>query len=93
MHPAGSAIRIRARGPTLPPFWLAFACGMALTFSVGAIAAAFAGHWVVRLNQGGRYNMQDWQVEDKGSNAGKQYSEKFHGQAVRRMIGTFIGHQ
>ena len=29
--------------------------GMALTFSVVAIAAAFGGHWVVRLNQEGRY--------------------------------------
>jgi cytochrome c biogenesis protein CcdA len=29
--------------------------GMALTFSVVAITAAFGGHWVVRLNQGGRY--------------------------------------
>jgi len=29
--------------------------GMALTFSVVAVAAAFGGHWVVRLNQGGRY--------------------------------------
>ncbi len=29
--------------------------GMVLTFSVVAIAAAFGGHWVVRLNQGGRY--------------------------------------
>jgi cytochrome c biogenesis protein CcdA/thiol-disulfide isomerase/thioredoxin len=29
--------------------------GMAATFSVVAIAAAFGGHWVVRLNQGGRY--------------------------------------
>jgi cytochrome c biogenesis protein CcdA/thiol-disulfide isomerase/thioredoxin len=29
--------------------------GMALTFAVVAIAAAFGGHWVVRLNQGGRY--------------------------------------
>jgi cytochrome c biogenesis protein CcdA/thiol-disulfide isomerase/thioredoxin len=29
--------------------------GMALTFSVVAIAAAFGGHWAVRLNQGGRY--------------------------------------
>ena len=29
--------------------------GMAVTFSVVAIAAAFGGHWVVRLNQGGRY--------------------------------------
>lgn len=29
--------------------------GMALTFSVVAIAAAFGGHWVARLNQGGRY--------------------------------------
>jgi cytochrome c biogenesis protein CcdA/thiol-disulfide isomerase/thioredoxin len=29
--------------------------GMALTFSFVAIAAAFGGHWVVRLNQGGRY--------------------------------------
>src|SRR5271163_3718768 len=29
--------------------------GMALTFSVVAIAAAFGGHCVVRLNQGGRY--------------------------------------
>jgi len=29
--------------------------GMALTFSVVAIAAAFGGHWVVRLNQGGRF--------------------------------------
>jgi cytochrome c biogenesis protein CcdA/thiol-disulfide isomerase/thioredoxin len=29
--------------------------GMTLTFSIVAIAAAFGGHWVVRLNQGGRY--------------------------------------
>lgn len=29
--------------------------GMALTFSVVAVAAAFGGHWVIRLNQGGRY--------------------------------------
>jgi cytochrome c biogenesis protein CcdA len=29
--------------------------GMALTFSLVAIAAAFGGHWVVRLNQDGRY--------------------------------------
>src|SRR6204780_3155535 len=29
--------------------------GMALTFSVVAMAATFGGHWVVRLNQGGRY--------------------------------------
>jgi cytochrome c biogenesis protein CcdA/thiol-disulfide isomerase/thioredoxin len=29
--------------------------GMALTFSVVAVAAAFGGHGVVRLNQGGRY--------------------------------------
>jgi cytochrome c biogenesis protein CcdA/thiol-disulfide isomerase/thioredoxin len=29
--------------------------GMAVTFSAVAIAAAFGGHWVVRLNQGGRY--------------------------------------
>jgi cytochrome c biogenesis protein CcdA/thiol-disulfide isomerase/thioredoxin len=29
--------------------------GMALTFSLVAMAAAFGGHWVVRLNQGGRY--------------------------------------
>jgi cytochrome c biogenesis protein CcdA len=29
--------------------------GMALTFSLVAIAAAFGGHWVVQLNQGGRY--------------------------------------
>jgi cytochrome c biogenesis protein CcdA/thiol-disulfide isomerase/thioredoxin len=29
--------------------------GMALTFAVVATAAAFGGHWVVRLNQGGRY--------------------------------------
>jgi len=29
--------------------------GMALTFSVVAVAAAFGGHWVARLNQGGRY--------------------------------------
>ncbi len=29
--------------------------GMALTFSVVAAAAAIGGHWVVRLNQGGRY--------------------------------------
>src|SRR5580704_14853843 len=29
--------------------------GMALTFSFVATAAAFGGHWVVRLNQGGRY--------------------------------------
>jgi cytochrome c biogenesis protein CcdA/thiol-disulfide isomerase/thioredoxin len=28
---------------------------MALTFSLVAVAAAFGGHWVVRLNQGGRY--------------------------------------
>jgi hypothetical protein len=28
---------------------------MALTFSVVAIAAAFGGHWVVRLDQGGRF--------------------------------------
>jgi len=28
--------------------------GMALTFSLVAIAAAFGGHWVIRLNQGGR---------------------------------------
>lgn len=28
--------------------------GMALTFSAVAIVAAFGGHWVVRLNQGGR---------------------------------------
>jgi cytochrome c biogenesis protein CcdA/thiol-disulfide isomerase/thioredoxin len=28
--------------------------GMALTFSVVAIAAAYGGHWVVLLNQGGR---------------------------------------
>ena len=29
--------------------------GMALTFALVATAAAFGGHWVVRLNQGGRY--------------------------------------
>jgi cytochrome c biogenesis protein CcdA len=29
--------------------------GMSLTFSLVAVAAAFGGHWVVRLNQGGRY--------------------------------------
>jgi len=29
--------------------------GMVLTFSVVAIAAAFGGHWIIRLNQGGRY--------------------------------------
>src|SRR6202789_3463924 len=29
--------------------------GMALTFSAVAVAATFGGHWVVRLNQGGRY--------------------------------------
>jgi cytochrome c biogenesis protein CcdA/thiol-disulfide isomerase/thioredoxin len=29
--------------------------GMALTFSAVAVAAAFGGHWVVHLNQGGRY--------------------------------------
>jgi cytochrome c biogenesis protein CcdA/thiol-disulfide isomerase/thioredoxin len=29
--------------------------GMALTFSLVAVAAAFGGHWIVRLNQGGRY--------------------------------------
>src|SRR6202011_2380452 len=29
--------------------------GMSLTFSFVAVAAAFGGHWVVRLNQGGRY--------------------------------------
>jgi hypothetical protein len=29
--------------------------GMAMTFSLVAVAAAFGGHWVVRLNQRGRY--------------------------------------
>ena len=29
--------------------------GMAFTFSVVSIAAAYGGHWVVRLNQGGRF--------------------------------------
>jgi cytochrome c biogenesis protein CcdA/thiol-disulfide isomerase/thioredoxin len=29
--------------------------GMALTFALVATAAAFGGHWIVRLNQGGRY--------------------------------------
>src|SRR5215469_1464747 len=29
--------------------------GMALTFSVVATAAAFGGHWIVRVNQGGRF--------------------------------------
>ena len=29
--------------------------GMAFTFSVVAIAAAYGGHWVIRLNQGGRF--------------------------------------
>jgi cytochrome c biogenesis protein CcdA/thiol-disulfide isomerase/thioredoxin len=29
--------------------------GMALTFAVVATAAALGGHWVIRLNQGGRY--------------------------------------
>jgi cytochrome c biogenesis protein CcdA/thiol-disulfide isomerase/thioredoxin len=29
--------------------------GMALTFAAVATAAAFGGHWVVRLNEGGRY--------------------------------------
>ena len=29
--------------------------GMVLTFSFAAIAAAVGGHWVIRLNQGGRY--------------------------------------
>jgi cytochrome c biogenesis protein CcdA/thiol-disulfide isomerase/thioredoxin len=29
--------------------------GMALTFSLVATAAAYGGHWVVRLNQGGRH--------------------------------------
>src|SRR5215467_13247261 len=29
--------------------------GMVLMFSVAAIAAAVGGHWVIRLNQGGRY--------------------------------------
>jgi len=29
--------------------------GMALTFATVATAAAFGGHWIVRLNQGGRY--------------------------------------
>ncbi|PSH04028.1 MAG: cytochrome C biogenesis protein [Acidobacteria bacterium] len=29
--------------------------GLVLTFCIVAIAAAFGGHWVVRLNQGGRY--------------------------------------
>jgi len=41
-----------------PPFrrsGLPLLVGMALTFSAMAIAAAFGGHWVVRLNQGGRY--------------------------------------
>src|SRR6202162_2904288 len=32
-----------------PPVWLV------LTFSLVATAAAIGGHWVVRLNQGGRY--------------------------------------
>src|SRR6202047_1260911 len=36
VHPAGSAICIRARGPTLPPVRLAFACGNgAYVFSCG----------------------------------------------------------
>src|ERR1700721_2079427 len=29
--------------------------GMALTFALVATAAAFGGHWVIRLNQDGRY--------------------------------------
>src|SRR5579864_3912302 len=29
--------------------------GMALTFALVAVAAAVGGHWVVQLNQGGRY--------------------------------------
>ena len=29
--------------------------GMVLMFSIAAIAAAVGGHWVIRLNQGGRY--------------------------------------
>jgi cytochrome c biogenesis protein CcdA/thiol-disulfide isomerase/thioredoxin len=29
--------------------------GMALTFSLVATAAAYGGHWIVRVNQGGRY--------------------------------------
>src|ERR1700691_1906847 len=29
--------------------------GMALTFSLVAVAAGFGGHWVVRVNQGGRF--------------------------------------
>jgi cytochrome c biogenesis protein CcdA/thiol-disulfide isomerase/thioredoxin len=29
--------------------------GMALTFALVATAAAYGGHWIVRLNQGGRY--------------------------------------
>jgi len=29
--------------------------GMALTFSAVATAAAFGGHWIVRVNQGGRF--------------------------------------
>jgi cytochrome c biogenesis protein CcdA/thiol-disulfide isomerase/thioredoxin len=29
--------------------------GMALTFAIVATAAAVGGHWVIRLNQGGRY--------------------------------------
>lgn len=29
--------------------------GMVLTFSAAAIVAAVGGHWVIRLNQGGRY--------------------------------------
>jgi cytochrome c biogenesis protein CcdA/thiol-disulfide isomerase/thioredoxin len=29
--------------------------GMVLTFSIAAVAAAVGGHWVIRLNQGGRY--------------------------------------
>ncbi len=29
--------------------------GMALTFAAVATAAAFGGHWIARLNQGGRY--------------------------------------
>ncbi len=50
------AICICSRRPTVSA---ALVCrclsGMALTFSLVAVAAAFGGHWVVRLNQGGRY--------------------------------------
>ena len=55
VHSSGAAFCVCSRRPALSPLRFASASGMALTFSLVAIAAAFGGHWVVRLNQGGRY--------------------------------------